>query len=75
MTHNKLVERDHESQRAAWAASWFVSLLRARRTDDWTEIDRAAAGLDALGIEVSFEEDAPASGSASNVTNEEGSRG
>ena len=52
---NKIVERDHEAQREAWAAGWFLSLMKARRLGG--DVERPQAGLDALGIQVLFAED------------------
>ena len=54
----KIVERDHEAQRCAWAVGWFLSLLKARRKENAPELERAQTGLEALGIRVLFEEDA-----------------
>jgi hypothetical protein len=54
---NNITDRDHEAQRAAWASSWFLSLLKARRLGLATEHERAQTGLSALGIRVQFDED------------------
>lgn len=56
-------ERDHEAQRCAWAVGWFLSLLKARRRSSTPELERAATGLEALGIRVLFEEDQQVPGS------------
>ena len=55
----RITDRDHEVQRHAWAAGWFVSLLRGRRENDARELGRAQTGLAALGIQVTFQEDEP----------------
>ncbi len=52
---DQIVERDHESQRAAWACGWFASLMKARRVGG--DVERPVAGLNSLGIQVVFEED------------------
>ncbi len=54
---NKIIDRDHEAQRCAWAVGWFLSLLKARRRGQAAEVERARDGLNALGISVRFEED------------------